>query len=291
MCPRHRGPARAEGEVKRHSVGAWLTATALLGGCASAGGTAGIFDTGSVWYKHPTTENVKECSGFSPGAQMRQDNCGQALQAQGYVEVEKCAKAPAYTECVTDGEIAAVKEAEALEQGLPPAFLWRPALDSTGQRVPDRWFPIRGFDSRAECEAELRRAITPSLLCLPDTVPGEELHRPRLWVLWRARLDDALQPIPDQWLLTQGYDSRRLCELSRDWEREFERRSPELWRELERQRERDLERDMERTFGPERWPEVRRDLERKLGREFLRIPPPSLLCLPHTIDPNTPKGK
>ena len=102
---------------------------------------------------------------------------------------------------------------------------------------------------------------------------------------------DALQPIPDQWLLTQGYDSRRLCELSRDWEREFERRSPELWRELERQRERDLERDMERTFGPERWPEVRRDLERKLGREILRIPPQSLLCLPHTIDPNTPKGK
>ena len=44
---------------------------------------------------------------------MRQCNFGKALQAQGYVAVEKCAKAPAYTECVTDGEIAAVKEAEA----------------------------------------------------------------------------------------------------------------------------------------------------------------------------------
>ena len=25
------------------------------GGCASAGGTAGIFDIGSVWYKHPVS--------------------------------------------------------------------------------------------------------------------------------------------------------------------------------------------------------------------------------------------
>jgi len=36
---------------------------ALLSACASAGGTAGIFDSGSVWYKHPTTGDVKECGG------------------------------------------------------------------------------------------------------------------------------------------------------------------------------------------------------------------------------------
>jgi hypothetical protein len=33
----------------------------LISGCASAGGTAGILDIGSVWYKHPTTGDVKEC--------------------------------------------------------------------------------------------------------------------------------------------------------------------------------------------------------------------------------------
>lgn len=35
----------------------------LLFGCASAGGTAGIFDIGSVYYKHPTTGEVRECGG------------------------------------------------------------------------------------------------------------------------------------------------------------------------------------------------------------------------------------
>jgi hypothetical protein len=59
---------------------AWLTRSAVLvlgmhlltalSGCASAGGTAGIFDSGSVWYKHPTTGDVKECGGgVYPGVQ------------------------------------------------------------------------------------------------------------------------------------------------------------------------------------------------------------------------------
>ena len=79
-----------------------LVSAALFGGCASAGGTAGIFDSGSVWYKHPTTGDVKECGGgFYPGVQIRRYNCGKSLQAQGYVEVEKCAKASANAACVT----------------------------------------------------------------------------------------------------------------------------------------------------------------------------------------------
>lgn len=268
-----------------------VTAT-LLGGCASAGGTAVIFDTGSAWYKHPRFEDVKECPGGFPGLQIRRYNCGKALQAQGYTEVEKCAKTPFGAPCVTDSEIQAVQEPKAMEKGLPPAWvLWRPALDSTGQSVPDRWSPIRGFDSRKECEAEQRRVITPSLVCLPDTVAGEELHRPRVWLLWQPVLDDARQPVPDQWSLVSGFESRKLCEFSRDWEREFERRSPELWRDLEREKQRELEQQLERTFGPERWPEVRRELERKWGREFLRIPPQPMLCLPHTIDPSVSKAK
>jgi hypothetical protein len=37
----------------------WLLALLglLVAGCASAGGTAGIFDIGSVWYKHATTSD------------------------------------------------------------------------------------------------------------------------------------------------------------------------------------------------------------------------------------------
>jgi hypothetical protein len=49
----------------------------LLPGCASAGGTAGVFDIGSIRYKHPTAGDVKECGGgFSPGVQIRR--CGVA---------------------------------------------------------------------------------------------------------------------------------------------------------------------------------------------------------------------
>jgi len=84
---------------QKHSLCVSLASAALLTGCASAGGTAGIFDSGSVWYKHSTTGDVKECGGgFYPGVQIRRYNCGKSLQAQGYAEVEKCAKAPAYTE-------------------------------------------------------------------------------------------------------------------------------------------------------------------------------------------------
>lgn len=159
----------------KRSLRVSLVSAALLGGCASAGGTAGIFDSGSVWYKHATTGDVKECGGgFYPGVQIRRYNCGKGLQAQGCVEVEKCAKAPARAPCVTDAEIRA---AEAGEKGLAPArtwVLWRPALDSAGQPVPDQWSPIRGYDSRQECEAEQRRVTSPSLLCLPDTVEARE---------------------------------------------------------------------------------------------------------------------
>jgi hypothetical protein len=153
----------------RRTLSLWLISGALLGGCASAGGTAGIFDTGSVWYKHPTTGDVKECGGgFYPGVQIRRYNCGTALQAHDYVEVEKCAKIPAGTLCVTETEIRA---AEAAERGSPPArawVLWRPTLDSAGQPVQDQWTPVRGYDSRQACEAG--RVTSESLLCLPDTV-------------------------------------------------------------------------------------------------------------------------
>jgi hypothetical protein len=87
-----------------------------LSGCASAGGTAGIFDSGSVWYKHPTTGDVKECGGgVYPGVQIRRRACGKALLGVGYIEVEKCKVAAAGAPCVTDDEIA---QAEAEERRL-----------------------------------------------------------------------------------------------------------------------------------------------------------------------------
>jgi hypothetical protein len=145
---------------------------ALLSGCASAGGTAGIFDIGSVWYKHPTTGDVQECGGgLYPGVQIRRYNCGKTLQGQGYVEVEKCAKAPANASCVTDAEI---RRAEEVERGQPSTgrawVLWLPVLDSEGQPLPDQWSPLRLFDYRQDCEAEQRRLSTQSVICLPDTV-------------------------------------------------------------------------------------------------------------------------
>ena len=106
MTPRQRGPARAEGEVSYHILRMLFLATALLSGCASAGGTAGIFDSGSVWYKHPTTGDVKECGGgFYPGVQIRRRNCGNRYLEAGYVEVEKCKIARPGALCVTDAEI------------------------------------------------------------------------------------------------------------------------------------------------------------------------------------------
>lgn len=88
----------------------------VTAGCASAGGTAGIFDVGSVWYKHPTTGDVKECGGgFYPGVQIRRHGCGKALMGAGYQEVEKCKAAEPGTPCVTDEEIA---HAEAEERRL-----------------------------------------------------------------------------------------------------------------------------------------------------------------------------
>jgi len=79
----------------------------LAAGCASAGGTAGIFDSGSVWYKHPTSGDVKECGGGAyPGVQIRRRACGKALIGVGYQEVEKCKVAAAGAPCVTPEEIA-----------------------------------------------------------------------------------------------------------------------------------------------------------------------------------------
>jgi hypothetical protein len=70
-------------------------------GCASAGGTAGVFDVGSVWYKHPTTGDVKECGGgFYPGVQIRRYNCGKRRLDEGYAEVEKC-KGPSPVRCAS----------------------------------------------------------------------------------------------------------------------------------------------------------------------------------------------
>lgn len=144
----------------------------LLSGCASAGGTANIFDIGSVWYKQPTTGDVKECGGgYYPGVQIRRYHCGKRWIEQGYAEVVNCRTVPAGTLCVTDAE---KREAEAVEKGQQSAerawVLWRPVLDSARQPLTDQWSPIRGYDSRAECEAEQHRVTTQSLRCLPDTV-------------------------------------------------------------------------------------------------------------------------
>ena len=90
-----------------------LLAAFVLAGCASAGGTAGIFDTGSVWYKHPTSGDVKECGGgFYRGVQIRRYNCGKRRIEQGYVEVEKCKNAKPGDLCVTKAEIRAAEERE-----------------------------------------------------------------------------------------------------------------------------------------------------------------------------------
>src|SRR5438094_1511588 len=94
-----------------------LTMTALLCGCASAGGTAGPFDIGRVWYKHPTTGTVLPCGGeFEPVwnmwgpnssilmSQIRRYKCGKALQERGYFEVRECKEVRPGTLCVTEGE-------------------------------------------------------------------------------------------------------------------------------------------------------------------------------------------
>lgn len=84
-----------------------------IAGCESAAGTAGVFDIGSVWYKHSTTSDVKECGGgFYPGVQIRRQACGKALIGVGYTEVEKCKVAAARAPCVTDEEIARAEAAE-----------------------------------------------------------------------------------------------------------------------------------------------------------------------------------
>ena len=94
-----------------------MLAGLLAAGCASAGGTAGIFDIGSVWYKHPTSGEVKECGGgVYPGVQIRRRACGKALLGVGYQEVEKCKVATAGTPCVTDEEIAHAEAEERKRQ-------------------------------------------------------------------------------------------------------------------------------------------------------------------------------
>ena len=90
----------------KRSLGVSLVSVILFGGCASAGGTAGVLDTGSVWYKHPATGDVKECGGgFYPGVQIRRYNCGKRRTEEGYTEVEKCKVAQPGALCVTDAEI------------------------------------------------------------------------------------------------------------------------------------------------------------------------------------------
>jgi hypothetical protein len=76
----------------------------------------GVFDSGSVWYKHLGTGEVKECGGgVYPGVQIRRRACGKTLIGVGYTEVEKCKAAAAGSACVTDDEIA---RAEAEEKRL-----------------------------------------------------------------------------------------------------------------------------------------------------------------------------
>jgi hypothetical protein len=141
--------------------------------CASAGGTAGVFDIGSVWYKHPTTGDVKECGGgFYPGVQIRRYNCGQKYLEQGYVEVENCGQVPQGELCISNAEKRKAEAAERGEEAVGRSVwvLWRPRLDPSGQPLQDQWSPVRGYDSRQECEAEQRRAANHAMLCLPDTV-------------------------------------------------------------------------------------------------------------------------
>jgi len=82
-----------------------VLALALLTGCASAGGTAHILDLSSVYYKHPTTSDVKECGGgFYPGVQIRRYFCGRRWLDEGYVEVEKCKAAAPGALCLSAEE-------------------------------------------------------------------------------------------------------------------------------------------------------------------------------------------
>lgn len=93
---------------------------ALLSGCGSAGGTAGVLNIGSVWYKHPTKGDVKECGGGAyPGVQIRRYNCGKRRISEGYVEVEKCKVAAPGALCVTNDEIEEAERAE--RAGTPTA--------------------------------------------------------------------------------------------------------------------------------------------------------------------------
>lgn len=105
MLPDIVDPRGLKGKWSRSSVGALLAL--LLGGCASAGGTAGILDVGSVWYKHSTTGDVKECGGwFYPGVcKFAVNNRGKRRLAEGYVEVQKCKEVRPGTLCVTEAEI------------------------------------------------------------------------------------------------------------------------------------------------------------------------------------------
>jgi len=67
-----------------------------------------VFDSGSVWYKHLGTGEVKECGGgVYPGVQIRRRACGKTLIGVGYTEVEKCKAAAAGSACVTDDEMNA----------------------------------------------------------------------------------------------------------------------------------------------------------------------------------------
>jgi hypothetical protein len=90
-----------------------IVAAILTAACGSAGATAGPFDIGSVWYKHPTTGDVKECGGgFYPGVQIRRYNCGKAWQEKGYTEVEKCKAVAPGILCITAEEMARAEAEE-----------------------------------------------------------------------------------------------------------------------------------------------------------------------------------
>ncbi len=135
----------------RSSVHALLASAVLLGGCASAGGTAGIFDIGSVWYKHPTTGEVKECGGgFYPGVQIRRYNCGKRRLAEGYLEVQKCKEVPPGTLCVTDAEI---------ERSENPAPNVTERLQEL-KRLHDQ-----GLITDEEYEAKRRQTLDSSVIC------------------------------------------------------------------------------------------------------------------------------
>jgi hypothetical protein len=56
------------------------------------------------------------------------------------------------------------------DSGARAWVLWSSILDAQGQPVAERWSPLGGFESQAQCEAGKGRVTTGSPVCLPETI-------------------------------------------------------------------------------------------------------------------------